>query len=288
MLKLQLKPNQQGYALRETDDSIVTELLGGPSRVRKDSIGPEARVECVFTLTLELYQYLRAFYNLTRKGTDPFIVDLIVETAALREHICTVAPGTWKLQSVKGHTYTVQLSLDVRANTAGLDYEETVDTFVGDATVLGPTETNLRKLKLLPDSNGYRVTTDNEILATSFNAPKPRMRLAPLGGEMEAELTYSATAEEYDYLRAFYILIGRGTDPFFIDLVQPDAALRLHIARMKSNTWKLTKVDGGLYVVRFTVVAVPEDGIISRAALARDYVPFVGDPPEYPGDFGGE
>lgn len=130
MYKLLLKPDQNGYQIKEAKDVVSTELAGGKARYRRDLLNASVEVEVVFTCDPDEYAYLRAFYNTVNKGADAFNIDLLLDTPELRTYVAHFKPGTWKLSNVKGHSFQVKVTLEVIPNNSGLDYNNVVDTFV--------------------------------------------------------------------------------------------------------------------------------------------------------------
>lgn len=138
MIKLLLSPDQDSYTVTEGEDTIATKVGGGQPRMRRDLLNADSKVEVQFTVNPTEYQYIRAFYNYTNRGADQFLIDLIVETGELREYIARIIPGSWKLTSVKGHTFKVKFTLTVASNDDGLDYADIVTNFTPEPYVPPP------------------------------------------------------------------------------------------------------------------------------------------------------
>lgn len=138
MIKCKLSPDQTNYAIKEGKDTVMTELAGGRARYRRDLVGSSVEIEVQWTLNPTEYQYLRAFYNYLNKGADAFIIDLLYETATMREYIAQFKPGTWKLSGVKGQTFTIRSTLEVMPNDEGLDYASIVSNFTPEPYVAPP------------------------------------------------------------------------------------------------------------------------------------------------------
>lgn len=132
MIKLQLLPNQEGYEVSDGDEIIETTVGGGSPRRRRDMLNSEYQVTCTFTLNPTEYQYLRAFYNYINKGADGFLMDLIIEDSTLREHVCHIRPGTWKLVKQAGHMFQVKFTIDALPNDDGIDYAAVVAGFAAE------------------------------------------------------------------------------------------------------------------------------------------------------------
>lgn len=138
MIKLLLTPDQESYSVADGEDTISTKVGGGQPRVRRDLLNAESTVEVQWTLSPAEYQYIRAFYNYSNRGADSFLLDLLVETETLREYVCRIKPGSWKLSSVKGSTFKVKCTLLVASNDDGLDYAAIVSGFTPEPFISAP------------------------------------------------------------------------------------------------------------------------------------------------------
>lgn len=287
MLKLLLKPDEQGYQVREPISAHRVELYGGASRYRTESLDVDSLVDCQFSLNPSSFQYLRAFYNYADQGADDFLIDLVIDEHTPREYQARFRPGTWKLSDVQGYRFRVRLSLDVVANTSGLDFAAIVDGFSGDLPEPAYT-TDIRRFKLLPDQTSYSLEDPDGQIATSLKAPSERMRSNFANTEMTAKVQFTLTGEEYDYARAFYQLHGGGAKPFVVDLLGQDKNLRSHIARIVPGSWRLSRVAQQMFSARWDLYVLPYDLHSDTVATHTEYVPQPNLDPVYPGNFGGE
>ena len=129
-IKLLLVPDQENYTVDDNDAVVQTKVDGGPARYRLDYLGSSMQVETTWTLNPDEYQYFRAFYNYCNKGADPFLCDLIIDAPELRTYVCRFKSNTFKLNRVRGSSYTVKCTLEVTPNDAGLDYAAIVEDYV--------------------------------------------------------------------------------------------------------------------------------------------------------------
>lgn len=114
MEKLRLRPEQSTYVYTNGDEIISTQLEGGASRFRRDVVGAAATVRCTWTLDLNGYQYLRAFYNLaTDKGALPFLIDLLIDQPTLEEYEARILPGTVEMSRPLGYSRQQSMTLEV-------------------------------------------------------------------------------------------------------------------------------------------------------------------------------
>lgn len=127
--QLLVVPDQDGYEVEDNNSVVFTKVDGGQSRARRDYLGAAINVTVTWTLSPDEFQYLRAFYNYVNKGADPFLLDLLIESATLRTHVCRFKPGTFKIAKVKGATITVKAQLEAAPNDEGLDYADIVANY---------------------------------------------------------------------------------------------------------------------------------------------------------------
>lgn len=287
MLKLLIAPDEQGYQVREQASATRVELPGGQSRYRTDSLDTDSLVDCQFTLDPSNFQYLRAFYNYNGQGTDDFLVDLVIDSHTPREYQARIRPGSWRLSDVQGYRFKVRLSLDVAANTAGLDFPAIVAGFSGD--VAAPSyATGIRHFKLLPDQINYTMDDPDGQIVTALKAPSEGARPNFKNTELKVQTQFTLTGEEYDYARAFYQLHGGGAMAFIADLLGEDNVVRPYVARIVPGTWRLTRVSQQAFFVKWDLHVLPYDVHADHVAIFTGYTPTGYIAPVYPGNFGGE
>lgn len=122
---LSLAPDQSGYSVEDGQEVLSVKLDGGLSRYRRDVVGAASMVRVQWTVGPTEYTYLRAFYRTTTaRGTEAFLVDLILDNATLTRHEAYFVPGSMKLTGVSGLTYTVQAALEVKPAAPDTNYDE--------------------------------------------------------------------------------------------------------------------------------------------------------------------
>lgn len=114
--KLNLDVPQEGYSFDDGDGVLRAKLSSGPSRMRLDMLDAPIEAEVTLVLGPVEYQYWRAFYRLTIvRGSLPFLLDLITDTASVTEHNVKIIPGTMRT-SIQGDAHIVQFRLEVLLN----------------------------------------------------------------------------------------------------------------------------------------------------------------------------
>lgn len=116
----------------------------------------------------------------------------------------------------------------------------------------------LKKLALLPDSNGYVVREGNDAIFTRLDGGLGRYRLDVLGASKTLDCQWSLDRSSYAYLRAFYktAALLSGTK-FLIDLIIDDSEIEEHVAYFEPGSLQLTEQKGLLYVVNATLEVKP-------------------------------
>lgn len=144
------------------------------------------------------------------------------------------------------------------------------------------------KLLLRPDEQSYTVDEASVALQTDVKGGPNRYRRDVLNQTIKVTVQFTVNPEEYQYLRSFYNVVNKGVDPFMIDLLVETSELRTHIANIVPGTWRLSKVVGFSFTVRFTLDVQPNDEGIDYASVVAGFEPFDYVPPGPLQDFGGE
>lgn len=114
-LKLNLAPDQAGYATRDGDGVLSTMLDGGASRYRQDVVNAHALINVQWRVNPEEFRYLRSFYNLlTAKGAKVFLIDLYLDSENLTEHECHFVPGSFRLTGQRGMQFSISAQLEAK------------------------------------------------------------------------------------------------------------------------------------------------------------------------------
>lgn len=113
LMKLTLTPDQDGYNLEAPLSALVNKLAGGGSRLRRDLLNAPMKANVTWTLDEAQYNYIRTFHRFLDDGSQPFLMDLLVDTSTLTEHECRFIPGSFKLSTVKGGVRKVVAALEV-------------------------------------------------------------------------------------------------------------------------------------------------------------------------------
>lgn len=116
----------------------------------------------------------------------------------------------------------------------------------------------LTKFTIPPESTGYAMEDPNEVVAIKLDGGASRYRRDKLGGTSKVSVKWSFDRDEYHYFRAFYrSLLGRGAQPFLIDLVidLPDPIE--HKAYFVPGTVRLQEQRGHYYGVTAELEAYP-------------------------------
>jgi hypothetical protein len=114
--KLSLPPSTGNYNVSFGNELVSVTLDGGLPRIRRDIAGACHTVTCSWLLDATAYNTLLTFYNTTvAKGSLPFLIDLIIDTASLVEYTAMFVPKSFSLSGQSGATYNVAAVLTVKA-----------------------------------------------------------------------------------------------------------------------------------------------------------------------------
>lgn len=116
MDKYAFPPDQNGYSVADTAESLLVELEGGAPRVRRDIVGAWPTVSASWTCDRLKFNYFREFFrSATLSGSLPFLIDLQIDSAdELTEHTAQFVPGSINLNQVNGLTYVVSATLRIK------------------------------------------------------------------------------------------------------------------------------------------------------------------------------
>jgi hypothetical protein len=125
MRKLVLTPSEAGYSATPGSDVLSVQLSGGPSRTRLDFVGSVATVNVSWNIPVDAFNYLQAFYRTgAQQGGEPFLIDLILDGAALVEYEAKFIPESYQVVGVQGLTTMVTAQLEVKPAAVDAAYDE--------------------------------------------------------------------------------------------------------------------------------------------------------------------
>lgn len=127
MIKITLSPEQSEYSAENAVEVVRIEVQGGPSVLYSDSIGAGALVNVSWVCTAAEYESLVETVNIDlNRGSDKFLIDLILEGPYPVEYEAQFVPYTFMLAKQEGQTYFVVAQLEVSPNEHDPDYDEIV------------------------------------------------------------------------------------------------------------------------------------------------------------------
>lgn len=137
LVELILPPSEDGYSAEESVETVIrTQLDGGAGRYRKDIFGASDLVSCQWICDAGQYNYLRSFYRSTDSGSLPFKAKLIIDHADLQYYECRFIPKSFKLDGVKGLSYSVSATIEATPiNEIDVDLDKDI---IFLAELLGP------------------------------------------------------------------------------------------------------------------------------------------------------
>lgn len=117
---LPIRPSQSGYAEEPREAAFMYRVEGGRPRGRQDFDEVDSTVVCTWRLRPGPYGQLMAFYRAATEGPlgpQSFEVDLVLDGPTLERYSARFKPGTMKLESFDGSTYTARASLEIERLT---------------------------------------------------------------------------------------------------------------------------------------------------------------------------
>lgn len=116
--KLPFLPEQDGYQVDFSQDAVGVKLAGGAMRIRSDFGNAAQQVSVSFLLDQKNdYPEFMSFWAFnTRRGTLPFLADLMFECAFPMQYMCRIVPGTIRLPKTEGHSRRITMDLEVEQN----------------------------------------------------------------------------------------------------------------------------------------------------------------------------
>lgn len=112
--KFTIPPDNSSYSVTDGKEVISVALDGGASKYRRDIIGASSIVDVQWVCDRDEFHYIRAFYrSLLGKGSEPFSIDLILDSALPAPHKAYFIPGSMVLTGQKGLSYYVSARLEV-------------------------------------------------------------------------------------------------------------------------------------------------------------------------------
>jgi hypothetical protein len=112
--KLPFLPEQNSYGVTFSQNAIMVKLAGGVARVRADQFGAASQVSASWLLEEPDWAQFQGFWHYTAKrGTVPFLADLIVDTPYPTQYKVQMIPGSYRVDQVKGRARRVSMTLEI-------------------------------------------------------------------------------------------------------------------------------------------------------------------------------
>lgn len=113
MVTCPIDPDSEGYNWIFGQAAAGVQLDGGASRFRGDKLNPAAAFTVQWTCNQTTYNAMIGFWTGINYGADPFLINLVFESATPLAYIAHIVTGTFQLASQKGLTYVLQATLEV-------------------------------------------------------------------------------------------------------------------------------------------------------------------------------
>lgn len=123
MTKLTIPPDLT-YSVQDGVEVISVQLDGGAPRMRRDILGATSTVDVEWRVGRDEFLYLRAFYrSVTVSGSEPFTIDLVLDSPSTTEHTARFKPGSMRLTGQEGYLHVVSAQLDVTPILPDTEYD---------------------------------------------------------------------------------------------------------------------------------------------------------------------
>lgn len=247
MAKLLKPPDQQGFAIEEQPQVAHRALPGGLGWRRLDVLpgGATRFYDVTWVTGREGYQYLSDFYdeNVARNA-EVFQVDLFGPTATLVEVDAHFVPGTFRLESVAGHAFTVRAKLEVEA-------------FPGEPDTWPPEWSDFF-LQLTPDEANYAAEPGTELLRVQHEGLAGKHRRSVLNSARRVSVLWYCDAAEYALLqRAYLAWVAAGGQAFVMELLLQSPDLIAHTCSFIPGSFRMASVQEQTYTVQAELEVLP-------------------------------
>lgn len=112
--KLLFPPDSRDYTVSRGSEVVEVAVEGGKARRRSDYSNKPAKIDVKWIFNREEYQYFMAFYNtIIKKGSLPFLIDLIVNNPYVEEYEASVVSESLKINDPLGLSIVVQMQLEI-------------------------------------------------------------------------------------------------------------------------------------------------------------------------------
>lgn len=113
--KFPIPPDSTDYVLQNGEEVIEIEVEGGKARRRRDYLSKPSSLRVFWIFEQAEYQYFKAFFNSSlKKGSLPFLMDLIVDNPYLQEHTVSIKSGSLTMSDPLGLSIRVEAELEVQ------------------------------------------------------------------------------------------------------------------------------------------------------------------------------
>jgi hypothetical protein len=264
MNKILHEPDANGYSFADGLETIRSQQDGAMGRFRRDQLNSAVDLNVQWTCDVDQFEALRANYSThVDEGHAPFPIDLLIDTASLVEFQVRMKPGSFKLMSVEGITFTVGVILEVPLPP--------VTTVTGD----------LPKMTLAPDQTGYSFTDTAQAILQALDGGPGRVRRDQIGASTIVEVQWLTTAAGYLYLRSYYRTWTTNPVGFKIDLLKETGALSEETCNFMPGTMSLQSKAGDLYIVKaqLEVLVAPDEAAACDCSMIAWSINFEPDGP---------
>jgi len=115
----------------------------------------------------------------------------------------------------------------------------------------------MQTLGIVPSSTSYAVTPSSPVISTVLAGGLPRLRADAIGSIAQVRCTWQLSPLMFQYMQAFYRVIGYGVQPFQINLIIDQPSLQLYTATIEPGSWVISSLEGATYSIGATLNVLP-------------------------------
>lgn len=251
--KLNFVPESTGYAAQAGEAVWRSGIPGGHSRRRLDQLGAPITVDVSWVTNVDSFAYLGAFFRSIAHGSQPFLLDLILDQPIPVEHTVQFLPGSFQLQGISGYAHQCGARLEVRRP----DRDTAADLALVEARQ--PSVDGQPVMALTPSAAAYSVDRGGTVLRSQVGLGPSRFRLDKFNSPSRVSAQWVVgTQADFLYLMAFYYsAIAEGALPFWVDAVMDHPDARRLRATLIPGSFALAGLGGKRWTFRADLDVVP-------------------------------
>lgn len=116
----------------------------------------------------------------------------------------------------------------------------------------------MKTLAIVPSSASYAATPSSPVISTQLDGGLPRLRADQVGAVAQVRCQWQLNPLTFQYMQAFYRVIGYGAQAFLINLIIDTPSLQQYTATIEPASWVTSSIEGATYFVGATLNVLPK------------------------------